>query len=510
VNAVTRRIPSGELFVLAGVLALAVAARLVKISQPYIDEWSFKQGTIAMIAENFYRNGFNIFYPQINWAGNAAGYIGTEFPLVPFIASLLYIPFGVNEWVGRSVSVAFSILALPVFYFLVKKISNQRSAAFAAVIYTIAPLSIFASRSFMSDMTSLGFSVTALYLFSEWLDRSDDRPLLLLGAGGAAALAILVKAPAAIIGLPLAYMAWERYGWKFILQRRLWYFANLAVAFPLAWYVHAYAITLTYPPYQFAGSDGVSLESLHFYTTVARRLVGSSLTPIVAVGMLAGLFLPPATKYGRMFHWWLAAICVFIFIAGFGNRHPWYQLPVVPVAAAFAGRACDFALGKIRGLTTSRSAEVFSGAALVLALLAVSYTYVRPLYEPWAAPLQEAGSQVDRITAPDALAVFVMDGDSSGIYYSRRKGWHAFDDSAWGAPLDSAQAIMELEKLRRRGATHLVFTQYTFWWLDYYKEFETYLDSRYRRQTQTPDYVIFDLADGANKRATAGVLRGPG
>jgi hypothetical protein len=88
-----RRIPSRETVALAGLLVLALAVRLIKISQPYVDEWSFKQGTIAMIAENFYRNGFNIFYPQINWAGPAPGYIGAEFPLVLFLASLLYVPF---------------------------------------------------------------------------------------------------------------------------------------------------------------------------------------------------------------------------------------------------------------------------------------------------------------------------------------------------------------------------------------------------------------------------------
>ena len=499
-----RRIPYREVLVLAGIVALALTVRLVNISQPYVDEWSYKQGTIAMIAENFYRNGFNIFYPQINWAGDAAGYIGTEFPLVPFLASLLYVPFGVQDWIGRSVSVAFSLLALPFFYLLVKKISNERSALFAAVIYALAPLSLFASRSFMSDMTSLSFSVVGLYFFSQWLDRSNNWPLL-AAAGLTTALAILVKAPAAIIGLPLLYMAWEQYRWQIVFQPKLWLFAGLSLLLPVAWYLHAYIITLSYPPHQFAGSDGMALEDLYFYTSVARRLVASSLTPVVAAGMLAGLFLPLPMKYGRMFYWWLVAIGIFIIIAGVGNRHPWYQLPLVPVAAAFTGRTCDFALRKIRELTQSRCAELISGTALVLTLFAVSYAYVRPLYEPWAAPLREAGDQIARMTAPDALAVFVVDGDSSGIYYSRRKGWHAFDDSDWGAPLDSAEAIMELEKLRKRGATHLVFTQYTAWWLDYYKEFGNYLDLRYRRLSQTPAYVIFDLSDGLNEKVTAGV-----
>jgi hypothetical protein len=203
-----------------------------------------------------------------------------------------------------------------------------------------------------------------------------------------------------------------------------------------------------------------------------------------------------------MFYWWLAATGLFIIIAGFGNRHPWYQLHVVPVAAAFAGRAFDAGVRKIRALTQSRRAELLSSAVLVATLFVVSYSHVRPLYDPWAAPLKEAGSQIDRITSPTALAVFVLDGDSSGVYYSKRKGWHAFDDSYWGAPLDSGQAITELEKLRSRGATHLVFTQYTVWWLDYYKEFGDYVDSRYRRMTETEEYLIFDLADELNEQAT--------
>src|SRR5213594_2913241 len=259
-----------EILPLAGLVVLAAALRLIDVAQPYVDEWSWKHGTNGMIAENFYRNGFNIFYPQINWAGSSAGYIGTEFPLVPFLASLLYVPFGVHEWIGRSVSVVFSVLSLPFFYLLVKKISNERSAAFAAAIYALAPLSIFASRSFMSDMTSLSFSVVALYLFSQWLERSDSLPLL-LAASLTTALAILVKVPAVIIGLPLLYMAWEEYRWQFVFKPKLWVFAGLSLLFPIAWYSHAYLITLSYPPHQFAGSDGLTLEDLSFYILVVRR-----------------------------------------------------------------------------------------------------------------------------------------------------------------------------------------------------------------------------------------------
>src|SRR5437870_3954082 len=158
----------------------------------------------------------------------------------------------------------------------------------------------------------------------------------MLAASLTTALAILVKVPAVIIGLPLLYMAWEEYTWQFVFKPKLWAFAALSLLFPIAWYAHAYLITLSYPPHQFAGSDGLTLEDLSFYILVVRRLVASSLTPLVAAGMVVGLFLPSPAKYGRVFHWWLLALCFFVFIAGLGNRHPWYQLPAVPIAAALA------------------------------------------------------------------------------------------------------------------------------------------------------------------------------
>src|SRR3989442_6005443 len=205
-----------EIILLLTLLCLGISLRLIEISRPFVGEWSWRQTDVAMIAENFYYNGFNILYPQSNWAGNNPGYVGTEFPLVPFIASLLYVFFGVHEWIGRSVSVFFFAMSVPFLYLLVRKVSNQRSALFAVAIYNLAPLGIFASRSFMPDMTSLSFSIIALYFFSEWLNRQTTKSKLFVAAIAATSLAILVKLPAIIIGLPLIYMAWQEYRAKIV------------------------------------------------------------------------------------------------------------------------------------------------------------------------------------------------------------------------------------------------------------------------------------------------------
>jgi Dolichyl-phosphate-mannose-protein mannosyltransferase len=470
-----------EINLLFTVTLFGVLLRLIEIRQPFVDAWSWRQADVAMIAENFYHHGFNIFYPQINWAGPSPGYVGTEFQIIAFIAALFYLLFGVQEWIGRSVSVFFFVVSVPFFYLLVRKVSNQNSALFAVGVYTLAPLSIFSGRSFMPDMASLSFSIIALYLFSEWLEREKNL-WLFTATYIATSLAILVKLPAIIIGLPLLCMAWKKHGARLLLRRQLWAFAALCLAFPLAWYSHAYLISTSHFPYEWwAGPSRTRIISLHSYAEILHRTATSSLTPIVFAAMLVGVVLPPRIKFDRVFHWWLVAIVFFIFIAGRGNsEHPWYQLPIVPVAAAFAGLACDFVL--LRLIQPHGSKLVLASACLsfFLALGVLSYVYIRPLYKPWGIPSLNAGIELDRIAPPDALVISADDGNPTTIYYSRRKGWHFPQGSNFSLPwpADGEQAITELEKLRAQGGSYLVFTKSTFYLLSgQYRDFQKHLDA---------------------------------
>ncbi len=475
-------------------LACGLGIRLIKISQPFVDAWSWRQADVAMIAENFYQHGFSFFYPQINWAGRAPGYVGTEFQLISFIAALLYGAFGVQEWIGRSVSVLFFAVSVPFFYLLVHKISNAHSALWAVGIYSLTPLSIFASRSFMPDMASLSLSIVALYLFGIWLERAPHTGLF-LATSVATSLAILVKLPAILIGVPLLAMALEKHGVRGLCRRELAAFAALSLSGPLAWYTHAYLISLTYPPYHFFGGGGVKIEDVGWYLEILRRTVTSSLTPIVSVAMLVGLFLPARTPYGWLFHWWLLALIVFVVLAGNGNyRHDWYQLPVVPVAAALAGRVCDRAFRRLAQRTGAMLALMGAGV-FVVGLAYVSYVCIASHYEPKRLPWWQAGRELDRITPPDALVLIADDGDPTALYYSKRHGWH-FLQYFGSNPVDSQQAIRELEQLRAEGASYLAFTRNTFWWLARYGAFREHLEAHYRRVSATDAYMIFDIRGG--------------
>src|SRR5438552_7289384 len=463
---------------------LAVAAGLILINQPYTDHWSWRQSDVAAIARNFSEGGFRFAYPQIDWAGDATGYVGTEFPILPFVAAICYKFAGIHEWIGRTQAVIFFAISLPFFFLLVREIFSGAAAVWATFFFSLAPLSVFAGRSFMPDIPSLSLAIIGLYFFLCW---ANNRRLLLFSlAAIAISLSLLIKITSIIIFAPLAYvvvgcLCQPRTLSGFTTKRPTIYggialFLAIALLPSAAWYWHAHRVAERFYPHHFFGAGGIRIENSSWYWHIARQTATSSLTPILSIMAVVGLFVPQSRdlRHPRLFHWWLAAMILFIVIVGYGNRHRWYQLPLVPITAAFAGAACAFVGSKI---ASSRVAAVTLSILLAGSFALLAYVFVQPLYEPSAAQLRDAGLEMNRITAPDALIVAADMGDPTIFYYAQRKGWHFLEKDAIyaGNPSDSQEAIADLEQLRRRGATHFVFTTNTFWWLDYYPEFAQHL-----------------------------------
>ncbi|PYL27998.1 MAG: hypothetical protein DMF39_09795 [Verrucomicrobia bacterium] len=495
---------------------LAVAARLILINQPYVDHWSWRQSDVAAIARNFSEGSFLFAYPQIDWAGDATGYVGTEFPILPFLAAFCYKIVGSHEWIGRSQAVIFFAVSLPFFFLLVREVFSGTAAVWATFFFSFAPLNIFAGRSFMPDVPSLSLAIIGLYFFLR--SASNGRLLLFFLAAIAISLSLLIKITSIIIFAPLVYLAVAGIGdpgrpeIKFVRSRdrrsRLQLFLFLAITLlPSAiWYWHAHQMAEKFYPHHFFGAGGIRIENSSWYWHIARQTATSSLTPILSIMAVVGLFVAPRlqrcstagrprSRHPRLFHWWLAAMILFIVIVGYGNRHRWYQLPLVPITAAFAGAACAFVGSKI---ASSRVAAVTLSILLAGSFALLAYVFVQPLYEPSAAQLRDAGLEMNRITAPGALIVAADMGDPTIFYYAQRKGWHFLEKDAIyaGNPSDSQEAIADLEQLRRRGATHLVFTTNTFWWLDYYPEFAQHLSENAKLMEATPEFRIYKLAGG--------------
>jgi hypothetical protein len=276
------------------------------------------------------------------------------------------------------------------------------------------------------------------------------------------------------------------------LRRELWGFAAVALIPSAVWYWHAHRIAERFYPHHFFGAGGFRIVPFGRYWEIARLTVFSSLTLVLFTLAVVGAIVIPRGKYARVFHWWAAAMLLFVFVVGYGNRHPWYQLPLVPIAAVFAGCAC--AWFSTRALF-QRKLLAFGAILLVVSFALSSYFCAQPLYRPAAAALRDLGVELNEATTPNALIIAATDGDPTVFYYAHRKGWHFLGDGVYdGNPLDSAQIVANLEKLRSRGATHLVFYYGTQWWLDYYKEFAEHLAARATLVEQTPEFTIYKLS----------------
>jgi dolichyl-phosphate-mannose-protein mannosyltransferase len=500
-----------ERLLLLGIAGVSVAARAFDITQPFVDDWSWRQSDVAMIAENFYHHGLNLFYPRINWAGAAPGYVGTEFPLVPLIAALLYMMIGVQDWIGRAVSIAFFSASLPFLFLLVERVYGRRAALLATAVYCAVPVSIFSARSFMPDTASLTFAIVAVWLFVRWLD--EERRWLLAAAGLAAALALLVKLAAVSIAIPMLALAMRKYGRRLLERVDLWTAAVTVVLLTCAWYLHGYRISLVYPPYHFFGSGWFGLASANIYGSVFQYIAMSGLTPFVVVLALGGLVLGRERAGGEVFHWWLLGAVIFVVPLARGY-HSWYALAFVPPASGLAGAALEHVQ---RRLTEACGRRLGFGVIglLFMVLIVLSWRTVSPLYTSVNETAYRAGMALDRLSPHDALVAVVDEGEPATLYYSRRRGWHF---RAYGG---SQEAIAELTVLKREGAHSLTLLRHTRWWLTHYPEFARYLAAHARIIEDTSDYVIFALTDdrsssnatdrpcaGAQERRQGGGVKG--
>ncbi|MEK6320356.1 MAG: sulfotransferase [Acidobacteriota bacterium] len=114
----------------------------------------------------------------------------------------------------------------------------------------------------------------------------------------------------------------------------------------------------------------------------------------------------------------------------------------------------------------------------------------------WTEQVQQAAKEIAELISEGEILI-LADGDSWGtdkfIAGRRRIQFIERDGIYWGAPDDDRAAIEELERLRRSGASFIVFGWPVFWWFDFYREFHSYLRSRFPCVLENDRLVAFDL-----------------
>ena len=468
------------------VLILTVAAilRFQNITQPFIDVYAWREASVAMMAENFYRRNWNILYPEVNWVGPGPGYQGREFQTVSYISALLYTFLGQHDWIGRSVSVLFGVLGIFATYQLTRRVWNEHSAIAAAALMAVLPGVVRLERSFLPDPAMVALIVTSFWMLLVYLQ--NDKPLYLIIAVVVGVWGVLTKISGMIVGLPLIYTIVSIYDRRASLSAekiaKLGLVGILSALPVAAYYLWARHLAHSYPPNHFAGEgnwlwdQGLMqwIEQGYFISDLWGPLWRLWSAPVILLACF-GMFLPfllkkndPETKSRIthasrlslapwLFHWWMAAGVVFYLIGArelVGNSSNFHIL--TPAVAALSANAIIY-ISSFTAKQLKRPALPMVIVVLIIVVIGIREWHYTRFYSTYAKQSYQLGLAMKALSREDDLVITLGDviGCPVAIYYSGRRGWlfPPFGEIKDEERLpNETEAIATFERLRAKGA----------------------------------------------------------
>lgn len=324
-------------------LLLAAVLYALDLWHP-IDRTSWHEYDQASIARNFDREGMNILRPRIDWRGDGPGYVEMEFPIVPWLMAALYKLFGQHDIIGRLLSYLFSLLALWVFFKMVRSWLDPPGSYIAAVFYIFSPVILLISNVIQPEPLMVLFDLLAVWYFVSWMDSNSWKYLII--ASLATAMAILVKVSNAYIGILFLFILIRVKGFRGFQDYRTYVFGLLALTPPILWYVHAHSFWLDY-----GNSLGISNE-YHWigwdFFTEGHFIVGLLSNELFYIFMPSGLGVIlfafyreklRKTKILQFGLYWLIAIFIYYLLSIRTTSDLWsmyyHCISVAPVALLF-------------------------------------------------------------------------------------------------------------------------------------------------------------------------------
>ncbi len=471
-----------ETLLLLVILVLGFAVRLYRFNGPVADWHSWRQADTSAVSRNFVNEGFDILHPRFDDLSNVPsgldnpnGYRFVEFPIYNVAQAGLFKIFGIltiEEW-GRVVTILSSLLSSVFLYLVIKKRFGIVAGLLSAFFFIFIPFNIYYSRAILPDPSMVMATLGSIYFFQSWIARDKFSIFnfqflfsLIFMVG-----ALLLKPYAAFFALPIVYLAFEKFGWKFILKWQLWLFMILSFV-PLGlWrlWMQQYPAGIPVNAWLFNG-NGIRFRPSFFYWLGYQRLT-LLILGIFGVPVFIASFIRKYKREDLFFvgSFALSAIIYVSTIATGNVQHDYYQILVIPAVALLLG------LGGEEIIRRGEKIKKYLGVSVFLLLtvlgLAIGWNQIRFYFDINNPSIIVAGKAVNKLTPKNAKIIAPYDGDTSFLYQTQRKGWASFEKP--------------LPEMIQMGADYLVLVN---------PQTPDYnIGKTYKIVSSTKDYILFNL-----------------
>lgn len=466
------------------ILLGGVLVRLYKFNAPIADWHSWRQADTSAVSRNFVNGGFDFLHPKFDDLSNVPnsgrydnpqGYRFVEFPIYNALQAggfLIFDKFTLEEW-GRIISIFSSFFATVFLFLIVKRFGNIFSGFLAAFFYSFLPFNIFWGRTVLPDQSMVMATLGGIYFFSLWIDSLKSKNIILKYLFGILtviflASALLLKPFAAFFFLPILWITYKKWGRSFLKRLDLWIITVLSLLPLVFWrlWMLKYPAGIADSTWLYEGS--IRFKGAFFYWIFGNRIgefiLGFWGLPILVLGIIK-------RNKNSFFLSFLAASLLYIVVIARGNvQHSYYQVPIIPTISIFLALGSEFFLTAPKQYI-SRTASYFLLAFSLFLMFSLGWKDVRDYYNIQNPSILAAGDAVDRLAPKTAKVVAPYDGDTTLLYYTKRKGWASFSKP--------------LPELIKKGASYLVLVNP--------KKQDLEIGLTYKIKASTSQYLIFDL-----------------
>lgn len=470
-----------EIVFLTIILISGFFLRLYKFDSSLTEWHSWRQVDTSAVSRNFVQNGFDLLHPRFDDLSNVQsgvyfnpeGYRFVEFPIYNLFqagAFLLFGNFTLEQW-GRLISIFSSLFSALFIFLILKRHLNSGVGLLGAFFYSFLPFSIFWGRTVLPDQTAIMATLGAIYFFDLYLENLNKKLLkkFLFSILSVIffASALLLKPFTVFFFLPAVFLAFKKFGLSLFKRKDLWTIGILSILPLILWriWMLQYPEGIPQSSWLFNGGD-IRFKGAFFHWIFARR-IGEQ---ILGFWGLAILFIGIIAKYKEklfLFSFLISSLLYITIVARGNVHHNYYQILIIPTISIFLALGTNFLINVPKQFF-SRSVTIFALLVSILFMFAFGWHAVRDFYNVNPS-IVTAGKAVDRLTPKDAKIIAPNEGDTTLLYYTKRKGWASFSK-----PIDG---------LKRDGADYLIL----------FNPGAKGLKGDYKVIEETEDYIIFDI-----------------